>query len=72
MAQLLRSLTKDGNWIPIDISLTPNKTQTLRIHQTSHTRSWHWSIHEFSLWSRTSMCVSTLTVSRHAASQRLD
>ena len=61
MAQLLRSLVKNGKmppnkfWIPIDIALTPNKTQTLRIRQTSHTRTWYWSIHEFSLWSRPSM-----------------
>ena len=55
MTQLLRGLIRDWRWITVDIPLPPNQTHLLRLRQTSSTRSWYWSIHEFSLWTAARM-----------------
>ena len=55
VAQLLRGLVRDGQWITVSIPLPPNQTHILRFRQTRNTRRWYWSIHELSLWTAAEM-----------------
>ena len=34
------------------VSVPPNRTRTLTIRQTGHTRRWFWSIHELAIFER--------------------
>ena len=49
---LLQGLVRDRRWVDVDIRLPTNTTRTLKIRQTGRTRTWYWSIHEFSIWTR--------------------
>ena len=54
LPQLLHGvLRNNNNWVDVDIQLRGTNIRTLRVRQMAATRTWHWSINEFSLWSRT-------------------
>ena len=55
MPQLLQGILKNQRWVDIDVFLPANTTRKLRIRQTARTRKWYWSIHEFSIWTRSRM-----------------
>lgn len=52
LRQLFTGLVENIDGPPIDIVLPPNRTLSLRLQQTGHTRTFYWSIHELQLWER--------------------
>jgi len=52
LPQLLKGIVAHLDGPPIDVTLPPNQTLTLRLRQRGRTRSFYWSIHELQLWER--------------------
>ncbi len=52
LPQLLEGIVTHLDDPPIDLTLPPNRTLTLRLRQRGRTRSFYWSIHELQLWER--------------------
>ncbi len=50
--RLLHSLIQRTNYGHLDVSLPPNRSQTLRLRQTRSDPVFYWSIHELHLWER--------------------
>ncbi len=50
--RLLLGMVSNSTYVPIDIALPPNGSRTLRLRQTSASRTFYWSIHELELWTR--------------------
>jgi hypothetical protein len=44
-----RGIVDGERYPPIDLRLSPNRTQTLRVRQTAATRTWFWSAHELEI-----------------------
>ena len=44
-----RGIVAGERYPPIDLRLSPTRTQTLRIRQSAATRTWFWSIHELEI-----------------------
>jgi hypothetical protein len=47
-----RALAQGGPQPAIVVDLPSNRTRTLTIRQTGHTRRWFWSVHELALFER--------------------
>jgi hypothetical protein len=55
-----RGLLADPMRVPVDVTLTPHKTRTIRIAQTGRVRGiWWWSIDELSVWTTSMPSVGT-------------
>ena len=50
--RLLLGMINHSNFIPIDVSLSPNASHALRLRQIGTTKTFYWSIHEIELWTR--------------------